>query len=83
MKICIALTGMILSISTFCFAQTPATKLPANDPWTKAQLIAPDVLAKELSAPKTKFVIYNIGAVEDIKSARHIGPAQKAENLEK
>ena len=58
--------------------------LAAATPWTNGQLIEPATLATELNASTTNApLIYNIGAVEDIKGARHIGAVNHAENLEK
>ena len=58
--------------------------LDAKDPWTAKQLIAPAVLATDMKDGKTNdFHIYNIGAVEDIKGAKHIGPVSNLTNLEK
>ena len=53
-------------------------------PWTNNQLIEPEALSVELNNHGiTAPLIYNIGAVEDIKGAKHIGAVSKAENLEK
>jgi hypothetical protein len=53
-------------------------------PWTNSQLIEPASLSAELKNPGTNTpLIYNIGAVEDIKGAKHIGAVSKAENLQK
>ena len=53
-------------------------------PWTNNELIEPAALAAELNTPKaTAPLIYNIGAVEDIKDAKHIGAVSRPENLEK
>ena len=74
----------------FCFsvkAQTSAHPLSApgaDVPWTQKQLIEPATLATELKSSTAGLpVIFNIGAVEDIKGAKHIGPVNKTENLEK
>jgi len=48
-------------------------------PWSDSQLMAPSALAADLSYS----VIYNIGAVEDIKGAKHIGAVSEAKNLAK
>ena len=53
-------------------------------PWSDNEVIQPSTLAAELKNPDANTpLIYNIGAVEDIKSARHIGAVGHAENLEK
>jgi hypothetical protein len=51
--------------------------------WTDEQLIAPDQLAAMIKTGSgDKPVIFNIGAVEDIQDARHIGPVNNAAHLE-
>jgi len=50
-------------------------------PWTPSQLLEPADLAAQIKAGNTKALILNIGAVEDIKGATHIGPVSKAENM--
>ncbi|MDR3697120.1 rhodanese-like domain-containing protein [Mucilaginibacter sp.] len=65
---------------------TPPTlqALAPAAPWSESQLIEPAALSAELKNPGTNApLIYNIGAVEDIKGAKHIGAVSKAENLEK
>ncbi len=57
---------------------------PGTDyPWTDSQLLEPSVLAADIKDGSKSKVIFNIGAVEDIKGARHIGAVSNAENLEK
>jgi hypothetical protein len=59
-------------------ALAPAT------PWTKTELIEPAALAAVLNnLQATAPLIYNIGAVEDIKDAKHIGTVSRPENFEK
>ena len=54
-----------------------------SNPWTEKQLVEPAVLASMINSGRTDGVlIFNIGAVEDIKEAIHIGPLSKKENLE-
>ena len=53
-----------------------------NYPWTAAQLLEPADLAAQIKAGNTKLLILNIGAVEDIKGATHIGAVSKTENME-
>jgi hypothetical protein len=68
-------------------AQTsPATMptLSSTSPWTADQLLEPAELAAEIKAGDAKIpIIFNIGAVEDIKGAKHIGAVNNAQNLEK
>lgn len=59
-------------------------KLGLKDPWAANELIEPAQLAASIKLANGKTpIILNIGAVEDIKGAKHIGPAEHAENLEK
>jgi hypothetical protein len=61
---------------------TAPTLGPLN-PWTAKQLIEPDELAAAInSSTPGKPFIFNIGAVEDIKGAKHIGAVSKPESLE-
>jgi hypothetical protein len=68
-------------------AQISPAPLPAlgvNNPWTDSQLIEPSVLAAILKdSGSNNPLIFNIGAVEDIKGAKHIGAVSNAKNLEK
>lgn len=68
-------------------AQTSPTAMPTlgvSNPWTEKQVIEPFVLASIINGAKTdKPLILNIGAVEDIKSAKHIGAVSEAENMKK
>ena len=60
-----------------------ATPTSAN-PWKNSELVEPSELAGQIKAEEANtLMIFNIGAVEDIRGARHIGPVNKAENLEK
>jgi len=62
-------------------AHTPAA--PGTDiPWSAQNLIEPSTLAARLNGHEHNLpIILNIGAVEDIKGAYHIGPVNKPENL--
>src|SRR5512135_2713156 len=52
-------------------------------PWTEKQLKDPQALAKVLKDPAAaKPAIFNVGPLEDIKGAVHIGPASNQENLD-
>lgn len=62
-------------------AQTSPVAVPSilnNYPWKDSELIAPAVLAANLKETPAKWpMILNIGAVEDIKGAKHIGAVSK------
>ncbi|TSD64729.1 rhodanese-like domain-containing protein [Inquilinus sp. KBS0705] len=85
---------IILTLSLFVLiltnknvqAQTSATPITAgiSVPWTDNQLIEPAELDARLKDDKaTQPIIFNIGAVEDIKFAKHIGAVNNTENLGK
>jgi len=61
--------------------QIPSAQLQSN-PWTKSQLMEPSVLANMIEKGQ-KIRIYNIGVVEDIKGATHLGAASEKQNVEK
>lgn len=57
--------------------------LGASYPWNDGQLIEPSELAATIKTGDSKPVILNIGAVEDIPGAIHIGAVSSAENMGK
>lgn len=82
------LGGLLFVCTAFTArAQTSPVAMPTlgvNNPWTESQLLEPAELAADIKAGETKTpIIFNIGAVEDIKGAIHIGSVSNAENLEK
>jgi hypothetical protein len=87
-KALIQIIGIVLIIScinnVLKAQSTPSTPaLPAAaDPWSPSELLAPSVLAGQIKTGNAP-VIFNIGAVEDITTARHIGPVSDAKNLAK
>jgi len=76
---------LILGLANSAGAQTSTLNEPGAviAPWTNDQLLEPAVLAAQLTGDRDHAMILNIGKVEDIKGARHIGPVSKPENLEK
>lgn len=87
-KIYSILTFTLITLSLIgpAKAQTSPGKMPTLDapvPWTEKQLMEPSELATLLKQDDVAPLIYNIGAVEDIKRAKHIGAVNNAENLEK
>lgn len=85
LTILVSLVISLFSLSAYAqTSATPAPKLELRYPWTDKQLIAPLILAADLrEAGEHHFLILNIGAVEDIKGAKHIGAVSNADNLEK
>jgi hypothetical protein len=85
----ILLTAFLInSFATIsCKAQTSPTAMPSLEkinPWTENQLIEPADLAALINNSKSDMpVIFNIGAVEDIKGAKHIRAVSSVENMEK
>ncbi len=57
--------------------------LGAGYPWSDGQLIEPSELAATIKSGDSKPVTLNIGAVEDIPGAIHIGAVSSAENMGK
>ncbi|MGZ3777584.1 MAG: rhodanese-like domain-containing protein [Mucilaginibacter sp.] len=78
-------TALFLGFVNGAYAQTSTLNEPEAviAPWTNKELIEPAVLAAKLTGDHDHAVIFNIGKVEDIKGATHIGPVSKAENLDK
>jgi len=82
---------LICAICTiFCFAfsanaqvsslnQAPTT----SEAWNETQQLAPSTLATQLKAGEPHAYILNIGKVEDIKDAKHIGAVSVKENMDK
>lgn len=82
------LSLLFMGLTTFnTLAQTsskPMAMPGLNDPWTNNQLLEPSILTENVKAERIKKpLILNIGAVEDIKGAKHIGAVSKAENMKK
>jgi hypothetical protein len=55
----------------------------ASNPWTDSQLLEPAELATMIKLNDNKPVILNIGMVEDIPGAMHIGAVNQPENMKK
>jgi len=77
--------SLILGLTNVASAQISTLNVPGAviAPWTNRELLEPSVLAAQLTGDRDHAMILNIGKVEDIKGATHIGPVSKAENLEK
>jgi len=77
--------SLILGLTNAASAQTSTLNEPGAviAPWTNKELLEPAVLAAQLTGGRDHAMILNIGKVEDIKGATHIGPVSQAENLEK
>lgn len=77
----------IVLIPLISHAQTSAGTMPTlgiSNPWSEGQLLEPSILVAAIKSGETETpVIFNIGPVEDIKGAKHIGAVSNAENLEK
>ncbi len=77
-----------ISFTAFKTHAQEATKpmaLPApavSYPWNASQLLEPADLADQIKSTNAKPVILNIGAVEDIRGATHVGAVSNAENME-
>ncbi|WP_439696387.1 rhodanese-like domain-containing protein [Mucilaginibacter sp. AW1-7] len=76
----------VVLLTTNTRAQTSPMTMPTlgvTNHWTESQLLEPAALVANIKTGTTVPVIFNIGAVEDIKGATHIGAVNKPENLEK
>ncbi len=82
---------LLIALLSFIWVEAKAQTSPApmptlevKNPWKANQLMEPAELSAIIQNPQTnKPLILNIGAVEDIKDASHIGPVNKSENLKK
>ncbi len=78
--------ALFLAMAGGLKAQTSPGIMPTlgpSNPWNINELIEPGELAATLNSAKVnKPVIFNIGVVEDIRGAKHIGPVNKKGNLE-
>ncbi len=61
-------------------SQTPTLEAKR---WKDTQLVEPSVLANKLKTNTSPAIIFNMGPMEDIKGAKHVGPGKDAENIEK
>ena len=90
MKTNIITRSFCLFISLLSFsaakAQTSPRTIPTTlntYPWNKSELMEPSALATIIkNTPASLPLILNIGAVEDIKGATHIGAVSNADNLQ-
>ncbi|MEP6611883.1 MAG: rhodanese-like domain-containing protein [Mucilaginibacter sp.] len=85
LAICCLLVFCFAALKTQAQISSPdAPSLTLGNPWTNSQLMEPSALATQIKAGGTNLpLILNIGAVEDIKGATHIGAVNDAKNLEK
>ena len=83
--ICYSIIFCLAALKTQAQISNPvAPSLAAPNPWTDNQLMEPSVLAAQIKTGGTDIpLILNIGAVEDIKGATHIGAVNDVKNLEK
>jgi len=84
LMVCCCLAGLLFAIPNANAQTTPVSPaVPAvSDPWSVSELLDPAALAGQLKTGNGP-VIFNIGAVEDIKTAKHVGPVNDAKNLAK
>ncbi|MBS1533103.1 MAG: rhodanese-like domain-containing protein [Bacteroidetes bacterium] len=81
--ICVLSTALLFAETAHAQVSSLNPSASASGPWTQDQLLAPATLSTQLKANKPHALILNIGKVEDIKDAKHIGAANQKENLEK
>lgn len=81
-----SLITALLTISGAGFARAQRlpskSKLLQKNTWTESQLIKPYTLVEMIEVRK-KIKIYNIGVVQDIKGAIHLGAASEEGNLKR
>jgi len=75
----LALAPMMLRAQS---SPKPMSAPGMSNPWTDNDLIEPTALAAIIKSGDKKPVILNIGSVEDIKGATHIGPASDVDNID-
>ncbi|MBD1392941.1 rhodanese-like domain-containing protein [Mucilaginibacter glaciei] len=86
-KIRLIICSLLIAALWSCkvVAQTSPVAVPSvlnNYPWTDTELMEPADLAASLKEAPAKWpAILNIGAVEDVKGAKHIGAVGKEENM--
>lgn len=81
--ICFVVTAMGMNFAraqSVGGAQLPELTTPV--PWTQSELLTPAILAGKINSGANKWLILNIGFMEDIKDATHIGPVSKAAGME-
>ncbi|RZL52847.1 MAG: rhodanese-like domain-containing protein [Pedobacter sp.] len=76
----IAMLTVFANISVSNAQQLPGSTLQSN-PWKSNQLVQPATLMDMMKKDKS-LVVYNIGVVQDIKGATHIGAASEKEKLQ-
>ncbi|HEY2582892.1 MAG TPA: rhodanese-like domain-containing protein [Mucilaginibacter sp.] len=78
------ISGLTISSIKAQTSATPLKPLEKANPWKDNQLVEPAAIAEMINNPKADVpAIFNIGSVEDIKGAKHIGPVSGAEGMEK
>jgi hypothetical protein len=84
LAVCFGLATLVFSVSGLKAQTTPVSpEVPAAaDPWKASEQLDPATLAGLLKAGNAP-LIFNIGAVEDIKTAKHVGPVGEAKFLAK
>jgi hypothetical protein len=83
MKHLIFTTLLFFSIATAKAQVSASMSMPASGtPWKPTELMEPGELNNAIKTNKAP-VIFNIGSVEDIKGAQHIGPLSDAANMSK
>jgi thiosulfate/3-mercaptopyruvate sulfurtransferase len=73
--------GVLAGLLILGSSQTARSQ--GGEPWTEKELKDPAALAKTLKDAKAvPPAIFNVGPVDQIKGAIHIGPASNADNLD-
>lgn len=78
------INSLVITSTKAQTSPAPMPTLEKPNPWTENQLIEPAGLAALINNSKSDMpIIFNIGAVDDIKGAKHIGAVSNTENMEK
>lgn len=82
--LCLLFVGLTVSKSRAQASPGTTPALGVSNPWSNSELLDPSKLAAILKTGETKSpAIFNVGTVEDIPGAQHIGTLNNAENLQK
>jgi hypothetical protein len=79
-SVLLMICGTVETTHAQVLPQTPTLEAKR---WKDSQLIEPAVLAGDLKANTFHGVIFNVGPMEDISGAKHMGQGKDDENIDK
>lgn len=71
----------LAAVVAIVFVVSAFQKNKGGETWTKAQLMAPSVLAEKINKQDKNVVVFDIGPAGTIKNAVKIGAAEEKENF--